>query len=281
MRLRSNTKVKTPTSPSSSSDTAKSWFAFNSPTRSQKNNGTARSARFAVENEEEKDEEEDKRGLGLLPSPPPSPPSSSSSTSFGRERRLVRLLRLVSPSSLLTAVWQRSTSFRFQQRRRRIVVVASELAGASGNSNNDAGNNGSKSLVRRVFAPAAVEEEDEVSILLYLPKNEGECVELLQRAAAQRHGGALAALGTAHEQGRGGLRRDRHKAMELYHSAIDEGYEPARKHLARLRAPKSWGELMQDYSASNPAAGGASSSIAREEVSVVSESPFWPNFIVD
>jgi len=116
----------------------------------------------------------------------------------------------------------------------------------------------------------------------YLPKDERECVWLLQRSAAQRHPGALSALGTAHEQGRGGLRSDRTKAMELYHSALDAGYEPARKHLARLRVPKEsggWDDAALRKilgAAASPATANAADA-STGEPSVVSESPYWPD----
>mmetsp|Transcript_32566 Transcript_32566/g.73570 ORF Transcript_32566/g.73570 Transcript_32566/m.73570 type:complete len:521 (+) Transcript_32566:103-1665(+) len=77
------------------------------------------------------------------------------------------------------------------------------------------------------------------AVVAGLPDDEESAVELWRRAAGQLHGVANACLGLCAERGVGGFKLggDRRRALELYQRALDEGFEPARRRIERLRVP--------------------------------------------
>mmetsp|Transcript_13954 Transcript_13954/g.18118 ORF Transcript_13954/g.18118 Transcript_13954/m.18118 type:complete len:407 (-) Transcript_13954:71-1291(-) len=77
----------------------------------------------------------------------------------------------------------------------------------------------------------------------WLPQDDVGAVLLFRKAASQLHGASFTCLALCYEHGIGGCEVDEIKAIELCHEALDEGYEPARRHLERLRTRKIYREF--------------------------------------
>ena len=105
-----------------------------------------------------------------------------------------------------------------------------------------------------------------------LPRSEREAVRLWRRAAEQRHGASLLCLALCVEQGLGGCRVDGSRALELVQQSLDEGHEPARRHLPRLRVAVAGGGGGGLGSLASDSIGGGDSEAGRFSTGT---SPFW------